>query len=342
MIRVAIVNDLALAVEALRYAISEVPDYEVAWIARNGQEALSKAAEDRPDIILMDLVMPGMNGVDCTRDIMRISQVPILVVTATRTGNIDLVFQAMSAGAYDAVDTPKLEPGGKLSGMDVFVAKLRRAESLLRKPAKPVEMLPKRAVVAREDLPPLILIGASTGGPKALVEVLKPIALRADVAVMIVQHVDAYFSDGLATWLTRESGFPVRIAADNDAPTPGLALLAGSNDHLVMTSRGTVRYTREPLDLPYRPSVDVLFRSVASMWSAPGAATLLTGMGQDGARGLLALRESGWRTIAQDEKSCVVYGMPRAAAEINAASKVLPLDDIGRALLRDLSHLKGG
>jgi two-component system response regulator WspF len=140
----------------------------------------------------------------------------------------------------------------------------------------------------------------------------------------------------LSTWLTRESRFPVRIAVDGDIPSPGLALIAGSNDHLTMTSRGSLRYTREPADLPYRPSVDVLFRSVAAMWSKPGSAALLTGMGQDGARGLLALREAGWKTIAQDQATSVVYGMPRAAVELNAASKVLPLGDIGQTLLRDV------
>lgn len=337
MIRVGIVNDLALAIEALRLAVNGVPHYSVAWVARSGAEALERVAQDPPDMILMDLIMPGMNGVECTRDIIRIKPIPILVVTATRTGNIDLVFQAMSAGAYDAVDTPKLLPGGQLSGLDTFTHKLRRVESVLSLSIKAPEPVVRRATAPASASVPLVLIGASTGGPKAICEVLKPFLQRRDVGVLIVQHVDAYFTDGLAEWLSRESRFKVKTAVDGDVPTAGMALIAGSNDHLVMTSRGQLRYTREPVDLPYRPSVDVLFRSVAAMWPETGSATLLTGMGQDGARGLLALREAGWRTIAQDEATSVIYGMPRAAAEMKAAGKVLPLGDIGRALLRDLA-----
>lgn len=341
MTRVAIVNDLALAVETLKRAVAKVPNHHVVWVARDGLEALEKIAEDAPDLVLMDLVMPGMNGVETTRQIMQRWPCPILVVTATRVGNFEMVFQAMSAGALDAVDTPKLEANGQLSGFDEFVAKLLRVEGMSKRPLRPPSGVTRQVQPSDRELAPLVLIGASTGGPRAVADILGPLVRTPRASVVIVQHVDAHFAPGLASWLASESGFPVRVARDGDEPTPGIALIASTNDHLTMTSRRSLRYTREPVDYPYRPSVDVLFRSVAAMWPAAGCAALLTGMGQDGARGLLALKEAGWTTIAQDEASSVVWGMPKAAVELGAATQVLSLGDIGPMLARRVALQRG-
>jgi len=334
MIRVGIVNDLALAAEALRRAVAAIPDHTVCWVARDGREAIARATAERPDAVLMDLVMPQMDGVACTREMMRIAPCPILITTATRTGNFDLVFQAMSAGALDAVDTPRLDPSGALVGLDEFTAKLRRVHGMTSRTATLPEQVFRRPAAPPTGKPPLVLIGASTGGPKAVAQVLASLRTRRDLAIILVQHVDRHFSAGLATWLETESRFPVRPAEDGVTPEGGVALLAASNDHLTMTSRGALRYTREPIDYPYRPSVDVLFRSVAAMWGESGSAALLTGMGQDGAIGLRALKEAGWRTLAQDEATSVVWGMPQAAVKLGAAQFVLPIDEIGPMLLR--------
>jgi chemotaxis response regulator CheB len=177
-------------------------------------------------------------------------------------------------------------------------------------------------------LPPLVAIGASTGGPQAILTVLSALPKPFPGAVVIVQHVDGEFSAGLASWLADTSGMRVELARPGSVPTAGMALLAGTEEHLVMAAGGSLRYTPTPRELPYRPSVDVLFGSLVQHWKAPGVATLLTGMGRDGAQGLLKLRQAGWLTIAQDEASSIVYGMPKAAALLGAAARVLALVDV--------------
>ena len=183
---------------------------------------------------------------------------------------------------------------------------------------------------------PIIAIGASTGGPSAIVEVLTRIPKDLPAAVVIAQHITVDFAPGLAAWLAEMCQRPVRVALNNDMPRAGEVLIAGTNDHLVMISGGSFRYTAEPAETPYRPSVDVLFGTLASHWKNPGVAVLLTGMGRDGAKGMLALKEKGWHTIAQDEKTSVVYGMPAAAAEKGAAIRILPLHEIGESVAHNI------
>ncbi|HAS81480.1 MAG TPA: hypothetical protein DCS43_02075 [Verrucomicrobia bacterium] len=183
--------------------------------------------------------------------------------------------------------------------------------------------------------PPLILLGASTGGPPAISEVLENLGTGTRAAVVIVQHLDARFSNGLAVWLSEQPNvMPVALAAEGMRPTAGRALLTASNDHLTMRQDLTLAYDPEPRDYPYRPSVDVLFHAASRYWPTLGAAALLTGMGRDGAQGLLALRQAGWLTLAQDEASSALYGMPKAAADIGAASEILAPREIGLRLVR--------
>ena len=181
----------------------------------------------------------------------------------------------------------------------------------------------------------LFAIGASAGGPAALADVLKVFPRETPAAFVVVQHLDEDFAGSLAQWLGQQLTLPVRIAREGDAPQPGVVLLPGRDDHLVLTARGTLAYTAEPVAYAYRPSVDALFESVAQHWPGAAAGVLLTGMGRDGARGLKKMREAQFLTIAQDRASSAVYGMPKAAAEMNAACEILPLARIGPAL-RDL------
>jgi len=334
--RIAVVNDLMMAVEALRRIVLSVPGYELAWVARDGAEAVEKCAGDPPDVVLMDLIMPVMDGVEATRRIMKASPCAILVVTATVSGNSSLVFEAMGHGALDAVNTPALGAGGRLEGGEALLAKIATIRKLIGKtgdsrhragrhiPQPPPETL----------VPPLVAIGASTGGPRALADLLAGLPEGFGRPVVIVQHVDEQFASGMAAWLNEQTPLDVRTAPEGCRPEAGTALLAGTNDHLVLSRDRTLHYTPDPVDFPYRPSVDVFFRSVAAHWPRRGVAVLLTGMGRDGAEGLMALRRAGWHTIAQDEASSVVYGMPRAAAEIGAAAQVLPIQEIAQALIR--------
>jgi two-component system response regulator WspF len=345
--RIAIVNDLALAREVLRRLVRSVPGYSVAWTAENGEEAVRLAAQDRPDIILMDLVMPVMDGVEATRLIMAQSPCPILLVTSSVTGNFDMVYRAMGHGGLDAVNTPTLAPDGTVrdgEGALARIAKLARFKdketrrqadkepggiSVSLSPCLPVSRSPVRSH-------PLLVLGASTGGPDAIGRILKALPLGLPAAVVIVQHIAADFAPGLATWLQGRCALPVRLARDGDEPQPGTVLLAGSDDHLILRPDRRLAYTADPADYPYRPSVDVFFDSLAATGVGPAVAVLLTGMGNDGARGLLRLRQLGWHTIAQDQASCVVYGMPRAAVDLRAACQVLPLEAIPGAVLEEV------
>jgi two-component system response regulator WspF len=183
----------------------------------------------------------------------------------------------------------------------------------------------------------LLAIGASAGGPAAVATVLRGLPPDFPAAIVVVQHVDEQFAHGMAEWLSAQSPIPVRIAADGDRPVPGLALLAGTSDHLVLGSPDRLAYTPDPRECFYRPSVDAFFHSVHLHWRGNVIGVLLTGMGRDGAEGLKALRDAGHHTVAQDEASSVVYGMPKAAVVLGAAVDVLPVERIARALVSIVS-----
>jgi two-component system response regulator WspF len=170
------------------------------------------------------------------------------------------------------------------------------------------------------------VVGASTGGPKAISDLLFPLPHDWNAAVVVVQHVDVAFAPGLAKWLGDRTGRAVRVAEHGQQPLAGDVLLAGTNDHLVLTKARTLEYRQEPRDVFFRPSVDVFFESVADYWPQTGVAALLTGMGRDGAKGLMKLRTRGWHTVAQDEASSVVFSMPKAAIDAGAACEVLGID----------------
>lgn len=335
--RIGIVNDSIMACEVLRRVVLSVPGQEVAWIARDGEQAVAKTRSERPDVILMDLFMPVMDGVEATRRIMNEWPCPILVVTATVSGHISKVYQAMGHGALDAVDTPVLGSGGELAGAASLLRKLDVIGKLTGKePPRPAEAPSLGAPTRPVPEPahhPLIVLGASTGGPFALAEILARIPAGLQTSIVIVQHVDAAFAPGLSQWLSEHAGRQIHLVTEGMDLSEGKLLLSGTDDHLVLGADRRLHYSAEPRTLNYRPSVDVFFKSVARYWPRPGVAALLTGMGRDGAEGLLELHRLGWKTIAQDESTSVVWGMPRAAAELGAADQVLPLPRIAETIV---------
>ncbi len=337
MMRIAIVNDLALAVEVLRRLVRSVPEYEVAWTAANGVEAVEKCARDCPDLILMDLIMPLMDGAQATRIIMKQSPCAILVVTATVAGHADKVFEALSAGALDAVATPVFGASGEIAGGEELLRKIDLMGKLINcagRESRGAPRLPARTGPARP--PQLVVLGASTGGPNALATILRGLPQSLEAAVVVVQHLDVQFAPALVDWLADQTELTVSLIRESNKPEIGIVYVAGTNDHLVVGADLTFHYTAEPVDYPYRPSVDEFFLSLGRHWPRPGVACLLTGMGRDGAQGLLALRRAGWRTMAQNEKTCIVYGMPRAAVEAGAAAELLPVEGISAAILNEL------
>lgn len=335
--RVAIVNDLSLAVEALRRVVTSSPKNEVAWVAYNGKEAVEKCAKDKPDLILMDLIMPVMDGVQATQKIMIESPCAILVVTATVAGNAAKVFDAMGYGALDAVCTPVFGQNGKIDGADELIKKMDTITRLIGKDDETKPSIPKKFKASSLFPPTLVAIGSSTGGPKALATILSKLTKDINAAIAIIQHVDSQFAPGLAQWLNEQTVLDVVLAKDGMKPAVNHVYIAGTNDHLVIGSDGLFHYTPEPVNYPYRPSVDAFFRSLVTHWRKKDLAILLTGMGSDGAKGLLELRQKGWHTIAQDKDSSIVYGMPRAAAEIGAAIEVSSIDFIAEKIIQFLN-----
>jgi len=327
--RIGIVNDTRAACEALKRIVQGIAKHEVAWTAADGAEAVTLAKRDRPDLILMDLLMPNVDGVEATRQIMGSAPCAILIVTATVSGNISMVYDAMGFGALDAVDTPVLGPNGDGAGAGSLVNKIGTIAKLVggtRVPAR------TERPAGGSGLPRLVVVGASTGGPAAVAELLTPLPHDWNVAVVLIQHVDVAFSKGLAQWLRDRTGRLVQVAEQGQRPLAGDVLIAGTNDHLVLSAAQTLEYREEPKDVFFRPSVDVFFESVLENWPRTGVAALLTGMGKDGAKGLKALKTGGWYTIAQNESSSVVWSMPKAAIEMDAACEVLPIGMIGQAI----------
>lgn len=327
--RIGIVNDLPMAVEAMRRVIVSSGQHELVWTAQDGAEAVERCRRDRPDMVLMDLIMPGMDGVEATRRIMAESPCAVLVVTATVEGNAAKIFEAMGAGALDAVQTPTLGENGAAQGMAGFLYKIDATAKLIAEPAEP-EPRP------REQARHLVAVGASAGGPAALVKLLSGLPADFPAAIVIVQHVDAQFAQGLATWLGDVSKLPVRVAKEGDLAEEGVVLVAGTNDHLTLQRGGRLSYTPEPENYSYRPSVNVFFESIVRHWRGGVVGVLLTGMGRDGASGLKLLRDAGHHTVAQDRATSAVYGMPKAASELGAAVEELPLEKIAGALVRQI------
>ena len=349
--RIAIVNDLAMAREALRRVVATIPDAAVCWVAADGEEAVSRARIDRADLVLMDLIMPVMDGVEATRRIMKEAPCPILVVTATVEGNATRVYEAIGAGAIDAVDTPRLGAEGT-HGEAALVSKIaairmmakaegprtpaapRPARAPSRAPAATTPAAPAAFATASAPVAgtPIIAVGSSTGGPQALATFLKSLPSPLPYAVVIVQHMDLTFLPGLATWLAGQTGLNVQLAPPHGRPIAGSVMVAGQDMQMVLKQNGTLDYVHGDPTLIHRPSVDVFFESLAKSRAQTGAAVMLTGMGRDGAMGMKALRDAGWRTFAQDRETSIVWGMPGAAVQAGAAEQVLPLEQIGPAV----------
>ena len=333
--RIAIVNDLKLACEALRRAIVASGRHQLAWTAFGGAEAIALASRDRPDLILMDMIMPGIDGVEATRQIMLQSPCPILVVTSTVSGNISKVFDALSNGALDAVETPSIGPQGELLGSSPLLEKIACLEHLYDRP--PVAAGPAPAasstVTEAKSAARLVLLGASTGGPRVLAEILNQLPRDLTAPIVIAQHIDEGYVTGLAKWLGDQTTLPVEVAVSGSQPRPGHVYLAASQQHLAIRSDGRLQYVSEPSGSWYHPSVDVLFSTAARHCPLPGIAALLTGMGRDGANGLAELRRASWTTIAQDQATSVVWGMPKAASDLGAAEFVLPSSQIAAHII---------
>ncbi len=340
-LKIAIAHHDGAARSILQQTLAREADYQVIWTTGHGVDALRKCRRDTPDILLVDLALADIDGAQFICDVMKETPCAILVLSDAIHLQAGKVFEAMGCGALDAIATPVRKADGLMEGEDALLKKMATMAKLLGKAIQPSRPA-GRAVPARPDhLPPLIAIGSSTGGPKALATILAALPHDLGAAIIICQHVDIQFAQGLAQWLNTQTPLAVDIVREGMRPEAGVTLVAGTNDHLVLGQDRAFHYTPHPRDYPYRPSVNTFFESILKYWPRKDLAILLTGMGRDGGEGLSALRKAGWHTIVQDEKTSVVYGMPAAAVELGGAVEILPLEMIAPAILKKIKLSKG-
>jgi two-component system chemotaxis response regulator CheB len=337
MIRVLVVDDSPTLRQLIRSILESDPELQVVGQACNGEEAIALCHRLEPDIITTDICMPKMDGFEATRHIMAESPRPIVVLTSTKSDiELGISSKALEAGALMVVGKPHGLPGEDPRA-DQLIAQVktmarvkvvtrrwrlekktpapRRSEPALRPPPGPVR---------------LIAIGASTGGPPALQAVLGK--LPAGLPVVVVQHISPGFVQGLARWLNETTPLRVKVAESGEALQPGTVYLAPDGRHLLVTAGGHAWLKVSSPVGGHRPSATVLFQSVAQSYGPAAVGVLLTGMGKDGAQGFKALHDAGAHTIAQDEATCVVFGMPKQAIALGAVKEVLPLEQIGARL----------
>lgn len=334
-LRVLVVDDSLTARRHLVELLSEHPDIEVIGEAADGQGAIDLCQRLRPDVMTLDMVLPGKTGVQVTEHVMAYCPLPILIVSSS-TNRADLMktYDALAAGAVDVLDKPTAANPAWERELVAAVRRVARIRVIRHPRARLAGYAQNGAfepVAAPEGGFRLVAIGASTGGPAAVLSILASLPADFRLPIAVVLHIGAAFGGALSEWLRAQLPFAVREAVDGEpVPAPGrcTVFLADGGRHLAVRG-GVFRLTDDPERYSCRPSVDVLFESVAAELGPAAVGCLLTGMGKDGAAGLLALRRAGAHTIAQDEETSVIYGMPGEAARLGAAREVLPVQDIG-------------
>ena len=342
--RVLMVEDSATIRGRLQEILATDPEIELVGTAPDGKMAIELCEALRPSVVTMDMMLPVVSGLAATEYIMAHFPTPILIVSSsTNRGEIFKTCEALAAGAVDVLDKPL--------GDDADEAWERRFLSTVKLVARikvithprgrlaafasqsPISPLPWTGRDASGQDCEVVAIGASTGGPRAIIDVLNALPSRFSLPILLVIHINEMFAPAFAEWLDGQTGRRVAYARDGDPVSGHTGRVVMAPPELHMTVRnGRLRLTQDAARHSCRPSVDVLFESVAQEYGPNAAAALLTGMGRDGATGLLAIRRAGGFTIAQDEASCVVYGMPREAAVLGAAVRILPLSEIGPAI----------
>ena len=337
MIRVLLVEDSVVTREYLSHILGEDPAIEVVGTARDGVEAVEQAQRLKPDLVLMDVHMPRMNGYEATRQIMERSPAPIVMISASLDqGEVAMTFAALEAGALTVLPKP-VGPGHPLYADStrkvVETVKLMAEVKVVRRwPKRDSPPAPIPSLDAGERRVRLVAIGASTGGPPAVAEILKGLPADLGFPILFVQHIAPGFAGGLVEWLRQVTPLAVKLAEPDELVQAGSVYVAGDGAQMGITRQGRIRVTNEAAPDGFCPSVSHLFESAAEAYGRAALGVLLTGMGRDGAAGLRRLREAGGLTIAQDEESSVVFGMPQEAIRLGAAEKVLNPSEIGQAI----------
>jgi two-component system chemotaxis response regulator CheB len=346
-IKVLIVDDSAIVRKIFSQELSKHPDIQVIGTAPDPYVARDKIVNLKPDVITLDIEMPRMDGLSFLRKLMKYHPIPTIIVSSLTPANSEMALEAMEFGAVEVL----AKPGGSYAVGDMSVqladkiraaANVRMSSAVQAARPAPREIGPEVSMALKRTTHKVIAMGASTGGTEALKSVLMEMPANSP-GIVIVQHMPPRFTTAFANRLNTLCQIEVREAKDGDSVLPGIALIAPGNFHMLLKRVGGTYYTEVktgPLVFHQRPAVDVLFHSVARHAGANALGVIMTGMGRDGAAGMLEMRKAGAYTIAQDEASCVVFGMPKEAIKMGAAECIVPLSEIPRALLKELSSEK--
>ena len=341
-LRILVVDDSAIVRKILSETINAEKDMEVVGTAPDPFVARDKILALRPDVITLDIEMPRMDGLTFLKRLMQFHPLPVIIISSLTQSSCEISMEALASGAVDVMT----KPGGPYSIgelRDTLPAKLRAAaQARMRQAPRVISAAPVSAIPAPASLNfhpnTVIAIGASTGGTEAIHDVLIKLPAQAP-GILLTQHIPRHFSAAFAQRLNRVCAVEVREAVQGDTLHPGLALLAPGDYHMLLRQVGgtyEVELTQGPKVCYQRPAVDVMFASVAGVAKEHAIGVLLTGMGTDGAQGLLKMKQAGATTLVQDEASCVVYGMPREAVRLGAAGQILPLPQIPFAIQKEI------
>lgn len=346
MINVLIVDDSAFMRNTLASMISEDPEIKVIGIARNGLEAVEKVAQLKPDIVTLDIEMPKMNGIEALKQIMSKNPVPVLMVSSLTTDDAKITLEALEIGAVDFI--PK-----NLSDLSINIVKIR--DSLIEKIKKigkrGLPLFKRRYTPKQLEMPQgndytshrkinVVAIGSSTGGPKALQNIITSLPKDFPVPILIAQHMPPVFTGPFAERLNQLSAVEVKEAEHGEPIKRGVVYIAPGKGHMSIVRKRitetTISISENRKEYIYKPSVDELMLSVVENFSGHVLGIILTGLGNDGLKGMKEIKNSGGRTIAESEATCVVYGMPKAVVESGLADKIVPIDEIAGEIINSV------
>lgn len=335
MIRVLVVDDSAFVRRALTRMLDSSPDISVVGVAVDGKDGIDKVKELQPDVVTLDIKMPRLGGLEALKTIMDETPVPVLLLSSLTTEGADVTLRGLELGAMDFVDKSSVQGNMNLLNLaEDLKAKIRALASVprgrLRSMGKPVQQVQRLPLSHAPEASPteVVAIGTSTGGPSALQAIIPRLPDGFGSAILVVQHMPVGFTKSLADRLDSRSVLPVREAQNDEPVLPGHVLIAPAGRHMTIKRKaGLLRVVleEEPRATLHRPSIDVMMASVAKVCGKRSLGVILTGMGADGVEGLRAIREAGGRTYAESAETCVIYGMPKAAAEAGVVDKAIPL-----------------
>lgn len=345
-IRVVVVEDSFFMCKVIMNILNADPEIYVVGTARNGQEAVALVMDLKPDIVTMDVHMPVMDGLEATKQIMAYHPTPILIISASVTKDgMEKIFKAIYYGALDILDKSRLELLGDKKFGEELIEKIKLLSRIkvvvhpLARLEKTKKVLRVHAQRATEALDKIVAIAVSTGGPYALLEVLKRLPKDFPCGLVISQHIISGFLEGLVEWLDAECQIRVKVAEDGEKIQRGVAYLAPCDLQMRIEPGGRIRISDDPPRGGHKPSGDVLLESVALAYGQNAVGVILTGMGSDGAEGLRLIKEKAGQTIAQDEKTSVIFGMPKAAIDLGIVDAVLPVGEIAERIAKVLSAI---